>query len=139
MFATCQVAGSRSSCPHELGHAGTHRGEQVRAVFNDLGGGFETWIVEPMEVVESGTESWPAKDRPIDGPGVTTPWRRRERSNDRRTACDDGADSAPPAPESTGPVDLLDRLVDAASRPELLDCLAASWHGEVVDDQKATG
>jgi ketosteroid isomerase-like protein len=37
--------------------AGTHKGrEQVRAVFNDLLGGFETWVVEPLELIESGDQ-----------------------------------------------------------------------------------
>ena len=35
--------------------AGTHKGrEQVRAAFNDILEGFETWIVEPLELIESG-------------------------------------------------------------------------------------
>ena len=37
--------------------AGTHKGrEQVQAVVADLQGGFESWIAEPVELIESGDQ-----------------------------------------------------------------------------------
>jgi len=37
--------------------SGTHKGlEQVQAVIGDVQGGFETWLVEPLELIESGDQ-----------------------------------------------------------------------------------